>query len=75
MSIRTRAEVIKELYETTNKQDYGFLFASTSKSDDNIHVRADISDEDAMNVALSILRRLAETYTVESILREIKTNL
>lgn len=75
MSIRTRAEVIKELYETTNKSDYSFLFASTSKSDDAIHVRADISDDDAMNVAIAILRRLAETYTVESILREIKNNL
>lgn len=75
MSIRIRAEVLKELYETTNTPGYSFLFASTSKSDDSIHVKADISDDDAMNVALAILRRLAETYTVESILREIKNNL
>lgn len=75
MSIQTRVEVLKELYETTNTPGYSFFFASTSKSDDSIHVRADISDEDAMNVAIAILRRLAETYTVESILREIKTNI
>ena len=75
MSNNMRVEVLKELYETINKSDYSFLFASTTKGDDSVHVRADISDEDAMNVALSILRRLAETYTVESILREIKTNL
>lgn len=75
MSTRTKVEVLKELYESTNIAGYSFLFASTSKSDDSIHVRADISDDDAMNVAIAILRRLAETYTVESILREIKTNL
>lgn len=74
MSIRIRAEVLKELYET-DTPGYSFLFASTSKSDDSIHVKADISDDDAMNVALAILRRLAETYSVESILREIKNNL
>lgn len=75
MSFSVKAEVIKELYESTNRPRYSFLFASTSKDDDSVHVRADISDEDAMNVALAILRRLAETYTVESILREIKNNL
>lgn len=75
MSIQTRVEVLKELYETTNTPGYSFLFASTSKSDDSIHVKADISDDDAMNVALAILRRLSETYSVESILREIKNNL
>jgi len=75
MSTKTKVEVIRELYESVNKPRYSFLFASTSKEDDSIHVRADISDEDAMNVALAILRRLAETYTEESILREIKTNI
>lgn len=75
MSLSVRAEVIRELYESTNRSSYSFLFASTSKDDKDIHVRANISDEDAMNVAFAILKRLAETYTVESILREIKANL
>lgn len=76
LSTRTQAgEVIGELVANFGNPKHSYLFASTSKEEDTIHVRANMSDDDAMNVALAILRRLAETYTVESILRNVEETL
>lgn len=72
MSTQMRAEVLKELLETTNKRGYSFLFASTSENESEMHVRGDISDENAFNVALAILRKLASRYGVELVLKTVK---
>jgi hypothetical protein len=72
LSTNMKAEVLKELSESTNKQGYSYLFASTSEGESKVHVRGDISDEDAMNVVLAIIRKLSERYGVELILRTIK---
>jgi hypothetical protein len=72
LSTSMKAEVLKELCESTNKQGYSYLFASTTKDESEVHVRGDISDEDAMNVAIAIIRKLSARYGVELILRTIK---
>ena len=72
LSNNTRAEVLKELYETINKRGYSFLFASTTDDESKVHVRGDISDEDAFNVAMAILNKLSARYGVELILKTIK---
>lgn len=76
LSTRTQAgEVIGELVANFGNPKHSYLYASTTKEEDTIHVRANMSDNDVMNVAISIIKRLSESYTVESILHAIEETL